>query len=198
MPDPLSLALVGSLALTEGIKFFYGQVSKILERRAARKDAQQKEASVPKTEPANVQLPASAFQGQLSSPQIDFDEVERQHDALLALRGRLVNYAEGLATANPDNKELIADVDNMREILESIYKQRISFKGEHRETSGTIITTDLKVNKDVRGKLTGTRVNKAKGGDIRTRVEIGGDVTDDADVVGTEIGTTEEPHTDPE
>src|SRR5258705_3924658 len=129
MADPVSLALVGSVALTEGIKFLYGQVTKILERRAARADAAKKENAAAKmTEPENVQLPETAFQGQLSAAAIDFDEVERQYKALLLLRGKLLNHAEGLLPVDPADKELLSDVDALRQVLESVYKQRITFK----------------------------------------------------------------------
>jgi len=189
MADPISLALLGGTVLTEGIKFLYGQVSKILERRAARKEAAQKEgasaAATPKTEPAQIQLPA-VFQGQLRSPEVDFDEVERQHKALLLLRGKLVNYADGAIDVDPNDNDLLANVDALRQLLESIYGQTITFKGERREESGTKVTTRVNI-REVQGKLIVTRVGEAEGGEIHTEFE-SDLVGPDADVVVTDLG----------
>jgi hypothetical protein len=189
MADPISLALIGTTVLTEGIKFLYGQASKILERRAARKETAEKEAasaaSTPKTEPTQVQLPA-IFQGQLRSPEIDFDEVERQYKALLLLRGKLVNYADGAIDVDPNDNDLMADVDALRQLLESVYGQKITFKGERREASGTKVTTRVNI-REVQGKLIVTKVGEAQGGEINT--EFKSDlVGPDADVVVTDLG----------
>lgn len=185
MADPVSLALVGSAVLTEGIKFLYGQASKILERRAARKEAEKKasaEAATSKTEPAQVQLPA-VFQGQLSSPEVDFDEVERQFQALRVLRGRLLDYADGIVSVDPEDQHLIADVDSLRQVLESIYGQRITFKGEDREPSGVKVITKAKVDV-IAGHFTGTNIEDAEKGEFNTELDIK-EIKDGADVIGT-------------
>lgn len=186
MADPLSLAVVGGVALTEGIKFLYGQVSKILERRAARIEADAKQAELKKSEPANIQLP-DTFQGQLSSPEIDFDEVERQYKSLLSLRGKLVNYADGTLKADPKDSDLISDVDVLRQVLESIYKQRITFKGENREQSGTRVTSKVKVGQ-VAGKFVVVRIGDARNVDVHSEVEID-NITETSDTVLTDIGS---------
>jgi len=186
MADPVSLALVGSVALTEGIKFLYGQVSKILERRSARADAAKKDdAAAKKAEPENIKLPA-VFEGQLAAAKIDFDEVERQYKALLLLRGKLLNHAEGLIAVDPKDKELLSDVDALRQVLESIYKQRITFRGEDREQSGTTITTKVKIS-EVAGKLVVTQIDEADNVNVDTQAELG-NITDTGDVIITNIG----------
>ncbi len=65
MVDPLSITAIGAVAITEGIKFLYGQAGEILKRWRERKDAD-KDASTQqnKTEPVNVKLPV-VFEGQL-------------------------------------------------------------------------------------------------------------------------------------
>lgn len=186
MADPITLAVVGSLALTEGVKFLYAQASKILERRTARKDAADKpEAEGKKTEAVNVQLP-EVFKGQLSAPQIDFDEVERLHKPMLELRSRLANYGDGMLTPDPANEDLIRDVDELRQILESIYGQRITFKDEKREESGTKVTTKFTVG-SVRGKVTVTQIEDLEGGTVETTADIG-DIEQTGEVVVTNIG----------
>ena len=73
MADPLTLTGVGVIALTEGIKFLYGQAGEALKRWRERKAAG-KNADV---EPVEVELPSDAFAGQLEQPQLHLDAVER-------------------------------------------------------------------------------------------------------------------------
>ena len=70
MVDPLTLSAIGVVAITDGIKFLYGQAGEILKRWRERKDTA-KDASTQqnKTEPINLKLP-SVFEGQLIAPQI--------------------------------------------------------------------------------------------------------------------------------
>lgn len=188
MADPVSLVLISSTVLTEGIKFLYGQASKILERRAARKEAEKKAAAAQaNTEPAQVQLP-DAFQGQLVSPQVNFDEVERQFQALRTLRGKLLDYATDVVTVDPKDNELIADVDSLRQVLESIYGQRITFKGENREPSGVKVTTKAKIDV-IAGKFTGTNIEDADEGEFETDLDIK-EIKDDAEVIATNYRKT--------
>ena len=63
--DPLTLAAVGAVALTEGIKFLYGQAGEALKRWRARQQAASAEA------PVAVELPADAFEGRLHDPRLD-------------------------------------------------------------------------------------------------------------------------------
>lgn len=187
MADPLSLALVGGTVLTEGIKFLYGQLSKILERRAARKEAEEKAASddsaSARTEPAQVQLPA-AFEGQLTSPQVDFEAVEQQLPTIRALRSQLVNYSDGVLRIDPQNQEVITAIDNLRQVLESIYGQTITFKGENRPPSGVKVTTEARADV-VAGKFTGTRIQGGDKGEYNTKIEVGR-VEEDGEVIGTD------------
>jgi len=60
-PTTLSAAAIGAAALTEGIKFLYGQAGEILKRWRERKDkaAQESTAQADQTEAAEVTLPSS-------------------------------------------------------------------------------------------------------------------------------------------
>src|SRR5258707_471843 len=100
MPDPLTLTLVGSVALTEGIKFLYGQAGEIMKRWRERRAANLDESKP--AQPTDVRLP-EAFDGQLTEPEIHFDEVERLQHSLIELRSKLSNYADGtLEVTEPD------------------------------------------------------------------------------------------------
>ena len=65
MADPLTLAAVGAVALTEGIKFLYGQAGETLKRWRESKGTKAATATV--TEPVQVKIPSDAFEGRCSS-----------------------------------------------------------------------------------------------------------------------------------
>src|SRR5258708_39898262 len=96
MIDPLTISAIGAVAITEGIKFLYGQAGELLKRWRERKDAA-KDASLQlnNTEPIDVKLPP-VFEGQLSAPHIHFDVVERVEEQLRGLRKDLSDYADGV------------------------------------------------------------------------------------------------------
>src|SRR5690349_16387636 len=103
MADPFTLTAVGAVALTEGIKFLYGQAGEALKRWRERKAAG-KSADV---EPADVQLPSDAFAGQLERPQLHFDAVGRLEQELRDLRAAVADYAQGIDEVDPNNEELL-------------------------------------------------------------------------------------------
>lgn len=67
MVDPLTISAIGAVAITEGIKFLYGQAGEILKRWRERKDvAMDVSIQLKNTEPIDVKLPQT-FEGQLSA-----------------------------------------------------------------------------------------------------------------------------------
>lgn len=131
MVEPLSWAVLGALVATEGIKFLYGQATEVLKRRRERKAGKEAEAAEPIAVPADAPL-----QGRLEPPQVDFDVADRLQDEIKALRSALADYADGLADPEPGDQELAAAANGLREALEVVYGQRITFQGEDREPSG--------------------------------------------------------------
>ena len=125
--EPLSWAALGALATTEGVKFLYGQATEVLKRWRERSAGRETEAA------ASIAIPADApLQGALEPPQVDFDAVARLHDEIKALRAALADYADGLVDPTSTDYEFAAAANGLREALEVVYGQRITFRGEAR------------------------------------------------------------------
>jgi hypothetical protein len=187
MGDPvtLSLAGVGVVVVTEGIKFLYRQAGEILKRWRVRRDkikssAPESSLAPAQTESANVILPP-IFEGQLSSPLIHFDAVQDAEAELQGLYSDLSVYANGIEPIEDTDEELLAKVNTLRQILENVYQQRITFKGENRPASGTALVGKVKaksvvgeaIGVDAEGKLPG----EARGEVVAERIEQGGKAT---------------------
>jgi hypothetical protein len=180
MADPITLATVGSVALTEGIKFLYGQAGELLKRWRERRDtaAQEGTDAAQGTEPVAVQLPATAFRGQLSGPQIHFQELARLEEPMKSLRRQLSDYYEGIETIDPSDANLVKIVDQLRQTLESVYHQRLTLQGEQRPPSGTAVV----------GRLQADRVLGAAGGVVAGTISGGAHVEGEAAVGTVESG----------
>lgn len=166
MVDPLSLSAIGAVAVTEGIKFLYSQAGEILKRWRERKDAA-KDAStqMSKTESIDVKFPP-VFVGQLSVPHIHFDAVERVDEQLRGLRKDLSDYADGIELVDVTDANLLQRVDALRQLLEAVYQQRITFKGEHRPPSGPVVGGRIDVE-EVAGYAAAVRARQIVSGTVR-------------------------------
>jgi hypothetical protein len=156
MIDPISLSAIGAVAITEGIKFLYGQASDILKRWSDRREAEKSaSAQLSKTEPVEVKLPA-LFDGQLSDPQIHYDVVALLDVQLRELRKDLMDYADGIEKVDMDDKNLLQRVDALRQTLEAVYQQRLTFQGERRAPSGPLVESSINVE-EVAGYVAAVR-----------------------------------------
>lgn len=178
MVDPLTITAIGAVVITEGIKFLYGQAGEILKRWRERKDAE-KDASIQlnDTEPIDVKLPP-IFEGQLSAPHIHFDAVERVEEQLRGLRKDLSEYADGIELVDITNENVLQRIDALRQLLEAVYQQRITFKGEQRPPSGLVVEGRIDVE-EVAGYAAAVRARQIVSGSVRVdakarRVEPGG------------------------
>lgn len=184
MTDPLSWAVLGALVATEGIKFIYDQATEVLKRRRERKAGREAEAEAPIPVPADAPL-----EGTLEPPRVDFDAAERLHDEIKALRSALGDYAEGLDDPEPGDQELAAAANGLRQALEVVYGQRITFRGEDREPSGPTVIGRAEAE-TVAGDVAGVRARLIRSGRIQgtavvKEVQQGGKVTAvDADTIG--------------
>ncbi|MGZ3626949.1 MAG: hypothetical protein ACXVDN_04660 [Ktedonobacteraceae bacterium] len=189
MVDPLTITTIGAVAITEGIKFLYGQAGEILKRWRDRKDAA-KDASIQlnNTESILFKLP-SVFEGQLSAPYIHFDAVERVEEQLRELRKDLSDYADGVELVDVTNENLLQRIDALRQLLEAVYQQRITFKGEQRPSSGPVVAGRVDVE-EVAGYAAAVRARQIVSGTVRAeatagRVEPGAHfIGVDTDIIG--------------
>ncbi|MCK4792264.1 MAG: hypothetical protein KAV87_51515 [Desulfobacteraceae bacterium] len=188
MPEPvtLSAAAIGGATLTEGIKFLYGQAGEVLKRWRERKSKASQEVNQP--EAINPILPKTVFEGNLTNVTIDFQMVQQSEERLRQLRRSLTDYVDEIDEVNESDTDLLKKVDALRCLLEVIYRQYITFKGENRLESGAPIVVGRVDAKAIAGHATGLDAEAVTEGNVRgevkaDRVEEGGKAT------GVKVGT---------
>lgn len=179
MADPFTLAALGAVAVTEGIKFVYGQAAELLKRRRERKAT-----GVVPTEPIPIEH-AEVLDAPLKPAQPDYEILESMQERVTALAVELSKYRDGLVEPPPAAMET---VDELRKALEAIYGQRITFKGEQgREATGTTISGEVRA-KLVKGQAIAVDIDKVGGGaHVTGKVDV-----DSVDSDGTVIGVRAE------
>jgi hypothetical protein len=139
MVDPLSLAALGAAALTQGIGFLYQQAGELLRRRRERRSQVSTDPSgAPEIPPAGEAL--QILDGPLATRPVNEQALDRHAEQLAALRGLLQPYVEGDRQVQPNNRQLLDQVEAARILLEQIYQQHITFSGEQRPATGTALT----------------------------------------------------------
>lgn len=179
MVEPVTLSLVGAVALTEGIKFLYGQAGELLKRRRER--AQAAEAGQPQegSEPVRIDDPG-VLAGELQPVVVDDEALERLEPDIQRLTALLGNYANGFEVVDEQNEELLQATDGLRRVLEAIFQQRITFRGETaREPSGPLVEGRIDVD-EVAGYVAVVRADSIEESVSATgrakRVEAGGEM----------------------
>lgn len=171
-PITLSAAAIGALALTEGIKFLYSQAGEILKRWIARKKemSQTPAKKNDNIETTEVVLP-DVFEGKLDNPKIHFDKVRELESDLRKLRKELTDYVEEIQEVDGKDTKLLKTVDALRNLIEVIYQQCITFQGEKRPTSGSLEVLGLVEAKKIAGEAIGVDVEHASSGKFRGEVK---------------------------
>ena len=136
--EPFTLGAIGAVVLTEGIKFLYNQAGEVLKRRREHREAAAAGTTTEETVPINATAPP-IFEGTLAPTAVDFDVVERLGQDLKDLRDGLADYAQEIEPVDPKNENLLKTVDALRQIMEAVYQQRLTFKGEQRAPSGPLV-----------------------------------------------------------
>lgn len=146
MPDPVTLAVVGGVALTEGVRFLYSQAAELIRmRRESQRD------SAAELLPVVPDLPA-VFEGRLTSPVVDLDRIAQFEEDLLEARQGVAIYADGIDPINPSDQQTLVRIDALRSVVEKVLEQRLTFRGEARAPTGTRILVDAE---DVGGDVVG-------------------------------------------
>jgi hypothetical protein len=161
--DPLTLASVTAVALSEGIKFLYGQASEILKRWTARREGERDERPV-------AIVSAGAVAGQLEPAAPDWELVARLENELYRLRAQLNPYYEEIKKPQAGDERLLDDVDALRRTLEAILGQPITLQGEQRPVDRLVVTGEAHV-KDLLGKATGVEAS-GRDGHFAGRVDV--------------------------
>ena len=161
----MTLTVLGGVAATEGIKFLYGQASELLkawrERRQKARDqapGESKDLDVPILE-------SSVLDGRPVARLADRVVVEREHGALVELSGALSPYALGQVDVDLTDAELAQRAGRLRALLEAIYGQRFTFRGEDREPTGSRVTVSQALGV-VEGDVLGAEADVSAGGSL--------------------------------
>lgn len=187
MADPVTITLgsLGAVALAEGIKFLYGQAGDLIRRWRDRREKKQEVSG----ERASVSLPEDVFEGQLRDPVIDFEALDAATKELSRIRQDLTPYVDGIEEVRPGDQDLLTRVDALRTLLEAVYRQRITFKGESRPASGTVVEAKIDID-EVAGDAAAVRARELRSGTVRAearakKVAPGGKLTGaDIDRIG--------------
>jgi hypothetical protein len=163
--EPITLTLVGTAVLTEGVKFLFAQAGEAIKWWRERKDDAEAE---PVPVPANAPL-----DGRLEPAVIDRAAMERLEGKIGELRAALAPYADALTPApvDPQNPDLIAVVEALRRSLEAVLGQRIRFKGEPGDPSGPLVTGEVDVDQ-VFSYVAGVSARSIQGGQVRGTVRV--------------------------
>ena len=192
MPDPITLAAVGTLAVTEGVKFLYSQAGELLKYWREKKKAAAAPAATAEPKPPEAKLP-EVFEGQLSSPKVHDDVLERVQQNISDARKELSEYVEGVQEIEPTNEALLAQVDALRQLLEAVYQQRITFKGEKgRAPSGPVAEGTINV-REVEGYAAAVRAQNFTAGQLKGTASAD-TVKGTGQVVGVDLGNVGGPH----
>jgi len=165
--EPLSLAVLGGVAATEGIKFLYAQAAELIKAwRARGKDHEQEPLAVPI-------VATSALDAPPASTTVDPAVLARANATMLTLWQRLAPYAQDLAAVEDTDAELARDAGALRGLLEAAYGQRFTFRGEHREPTGTRVTV-AQVLGTVAGRAVGVEGDIGAGATVEVRQDADG------------------------
>jgi hypothetical protein len=180
MGEPISLALVGGVVLTEGVKFLFDQASSLI-RAARERRAAAKEVASETPEVVVVPVPDTGVLDGPVAGTVDVSLLDQEKRRLIKLAGALAPYANGDAEIDTNDGELLAAVADVRTLLEALYGQRLTLRGENRERSGT--TVDVRqVLGTVRGSAVGVEADSVQDATVHvdqsaTAVEAGGLIT---------------------
>ena len=163
--EPITLAVVGATALTEGVKFLYSQAGEAIKWWRERRDD---------PDPAPLSVPADApLEGHLEPATVDRDAMGRLENEIRDLRAALGAYVDDVAPepVDPADQDLIAVVDGLRRALEAVLGQRIRLKGEPGDPSARLRRGKLDVD-SVAGYVAGVRARSIEGGHVRGTLRV--------------------------
>jgi hypothetical protein len=164
--DPLSFPVLAGAALNQAFGFLFGRLTHLLNRR----NEQRSEHEVAETPPV--------LEGQLG-PLVPHEETVAAHlpelRTLAAILGVYEQYPERL---DSHNTTLRQHLSRLRNLLEEIYGQHITFRGEPREPSGVLVEQRMDL---VSGDVTGVRGQRVRRVHVRQELN---QVLDGSSVVG--------------
>jgi hypothetical protein len=185
--EPVTLTMIGGTVLTEGVKFLYAQAGDLIRYWRERRDAKAGE-TVP--EPS-ASPPDGLLQGRLEPLTVDHEALDRVQEQIRDLRRDLLDYVEGTTPIRADDRGLLLRTDALRGLLEAVYQQRLTFRGEQREAAGPLIHGRIDVDQIV-GYAAAVRIQLLRlgSGTVQGEARIGR-VEEGGEGVGLDIGTVD-------
>ena len=154
----LSLAALGAVVLSEGVRFLYDQAGELIRQRRARSAGK---AGSGAGEAGSTAPPAVVAEPrELPSP--DLTQVDRFADELRELRRDLSEFASGVDPVDPNDEHLVARIDALRQVLEVIYCTPVTLAGEQRDPETPIIRGRVDAD-EVAGYVAAVRADRATG-----------------------------------
>lgn len=184
MADPFTLGAIGALALTEGIKFLYTQAGALIDSWRKRREEKAADAEHPAPAAKSGELApleqSSDLDGTVDTAQLaDADMVAAKISELEQAFYALAPYCgPAPKPIDPGEKALLEQAGRLRDLLEAIYGQRLTFKGESREPTGTQLSANVRAQQ-LRNTQIDAITNAPASGDARAAVDI--DVSDATD-----------------
>jgi hypothetical protein len=89
---------------------------------------------------------------------------------LRGLRKELSDYVTGVELIDPADTALLQQIDALRQALEAIFQQRLTFKGEQRPASGPLVGSRIDVEA-VAGYVAAVRAKTIQSGQVRAEVK---------------------------
>ena len=140
--DPLSFPELAGAALSQAFAFLFGRLSRVLDNRGKAAE-----------EPERVETP-EVMQGRLDPLAARPNVVEENLAELRELAGTLGVYERNPERLDGHDDNLRKDLARLRALLEKVYGQRITFRGETREATGVVVEQRMDA---VAGEVTGVR-----------------------------------------
>lgn len=185
MTDPMSAAALGAVALTEGIKFLYDQAGEVLKRwRNAHDSGKVISGS------AMLNPPEGLLAGAVKPVEPRDDVADSLRLQLSNARKALTDYADGIEVARLGDQHVASQVDALRRLLEVVYGQQLTFRGEDRPSSWPLVTGVINVEQ-VAGDAAAVRATKVASGEIRGFAQAGR-VEEGAKLTGVKVNSVGE------
>ncbi|MCX4386478.1 hypothetical protein OG777_05985 [Micromonospora peucetia] len=162
--DLIDVAAVTNAGLGAAFTFLFDRLANLIDR----KPSEHAEPAPEVTDECNL------LDSQLEPLTPRMDILEQRRPEFLALAGSLGTYHRNPERVRPDDGELIRQLSQLRALLEETYGQRITFRGEQRETTGSHVRQR---SETVSGYMVGAQGRAAENADIdqeAKNIEAGG------------------------
>jgi hypothetical protein len=142
----------------------------VLKIWRARREQPRNEGTTAPAPSGSVMTPAGVLAGELDRTRLDLDRVAMLEEQLKERRRELSDWAEDIEPVDATDNALLLRIDGLRNLLEAVYGQRITFTGERREPSGTPVILGTVTVEDLAGNAAGVRAEIITSGEVHGEV----------------------------